>query len=97
MLYLTSVLSKSSLSTAEKFGAGSAQFLGSWVISGYSSAHPVKDCGETADPFKDCCSLHRGNYCWKPLNADCDLEPQGSCLEQSNLSMQYSAQLGFLR
>ena len=56
MLYLTSVLSKSSLSTAEKFGAGSAQFLGSRVISGYGSARPGKDCGETADPFKDCCS-----------------------------------------
>lgn len=56
MLYLTSVLSKSSLSTAEEFGAGSAQFLGSRVISGYGSARPGKDCGETADPFKDCCS-----------------------------------------
>lgn len=61
VLYLTSVLSKSSLSTAEKFGAGSARFLGSWVISGYSSARPVKDCGKPAVPFKGCCSLPRGN------------------------------------
>jgi hypothetical protein len=45
VLYLTSVLSKSSLSTAEKFGAGFTQFLGSWVISAPSTAHPGKDCG----------------------------------------------------
>lgn len=63
MLYLTSVLSKSSLSTAEKFGAGFTQFLGSWVISGYSIAHPVKECRETGRPFEG----HRGNYYLKLL------------------------------
>lgn len=31
VLYLTSVLSKSSLSTAEKFGVGFTRFLGSWL------------------------------------------------------------------
>lgn len=51
VLYLTSVLSKSSPSTAEKFGAGFTQLLGSWVISGRSSAHPVKDGGQTGRPF----------------------------------------------
>lgn len=70
VLYLTSVLSKSSLSTAEKFGAGFTQSLGSWVISEHSSAHPGKDCGKTAVPFKDFCSLHRGNYYLKLLNTD---------------------------
>lgn len=38
VLYLTSVLSKSSLSTAEKFEAGFAEFLSCRVISGYRTA-----------------------------------------------------------
>ena len=46
MLYLTSVLSKSSLSTAEKFGAGSAQFLGSRVSVDTALLAPEKIAGK---------------------------------------------------
>lgn len=69
MLYLTSVLSKSSLSTAEEFGAGSAQFLGSRVISGYGSARPGKDCRGNGKPFLRTAAHDRRNYCWKPLKS----------------------------
>lgn len=69
MLYLTSVLSEASLSTAEEFAAGPAQFLGSWVISP-ASRSPRKDPRKPADPFKDLCSFHRGNYCLQTAKWD---------------------------
>lgn len=97
VLYLTSVLNKSSLSTAEKFGAGFAELLSCWIISGCCTAQPSyyihwKIVGKLSNPFKGFYWLHMSNYYLKHKVQDVYLGMYFRLLEKEYLcSLQMSS------